>query len=218
MRRFVLEQNIERFQRLIAESPRNSSSRVLIVLLVEAQRELALLKAASEGAAPWARTAQPPRFAAVADRRDLGAFQACLDGDATPALLLDPGPGLHIVDLNGPYERATMIDRDRTLGQAMFDVFPDNPGDPTADGVANLYASFHLAAETGRPHAMADQRYDIRDPAGVFVRRHWRQRNTPITDEDGRLRFLLHQIVDITNAVMTGAADGSSSTERSADP
>jgi hypothetical protein len=65
-------------------------------------------------------------------------------------------------------------------------VFPDNPDDAAADGASNLYAWLRIAAETGRPHAMEVQRYDMRDPTGRFVERDWRPRNTPVFDAAGR--------------------------------
>lgn len=78
-------------------------------------------------------------------------------------------------------------------------MFPDNPDDPLADGVSNLYASLRIVAQTGRPHAMAVQRYDIRDPDGSFVERYWQPINSAIVDEDGRLTFLLHHVEDVTD-------------------
>jgi hypothetical protein len=56
-------------------------------------------------------------------------------------------------------------------------------------------------AQTGRPHAMAVQRYDIRDPTGAFVERHWQPINMPIHDAQGRLMFLLHHVEDVTDQV-----------------
>ncbi|MDA9408175.1 hypothetical protein XH80_15985 [Bradyrhizobium sp. CCBAU 45384] len=109
-------------------------------------------------------------------------------------MLLDPGPGLRIVDINPAYANATLTDRDSIVGRSLFEVFPDNPDEPLADGVSNLYASLRTVAQTGQPHAMAVQRYDIRDADGTFVERHWQPINSPIRDGDGRLAFLLHHV------------------------
>jgi len=81
-----------------------------------------------------------------------------------------------------------MTARDAIAGEKLFDVFSDNPNDPSADGVSNLYASLKIAAETGRPHTMAFQRYDVRDAAGRFVERYWRPLNTPLFDQEVHLK------------------------------
>jgi PAS domain-containing protein len=116
-------------------------------------------------------------------------------------MLLDPGPGLQIVDINTAYAEATLTDRDSVVGRSLFEVFPDNPDEPLADGVSNLYASLRTVAQTGRAHAMAVQRYDICDPDGSFIERHWQPINSPIHDENGRLAFLLHHVEDVTDQV-----------------
>lgn len=112
-----------------------------------------------------------------------------------------PSLALGIVDVNAAYAAATFTQRNDILGRSLFDVFPDNPEHLFADGVSNLYNSLKTVAKTGRPHAMAVQRYDIRNAAGSFVRRYWQPINTPIHDTDERLVFLLHHVEDVTDHV-----------------
>ena len=50
----------------------------------------------------------------------------------------------------------------------------------------NLYGSLRRAAATGKPHAMPEQRYDMRDGDGRFVERCWRMQNSPIFSRGGR--------------------------------
>ena len=113
-------------------------------------------------------------------------------------MLLDPAPGLHIVDINDAYARATLTNRDDVVGHSLFEIFPDNPDDALADGVSNLYTSLRTVVKTSQPHAMAVQRYDIRDPQGQFVERHWQPINSPIHDRDGLLIYILHHVEDVT--------------------
>ena len=94
-----------------------------------------------------------------------------------------------------------MIDREKVIGKRLFEVFPANPGDPIETGVTNLFASLNWVIETGKPHAMAVQRYDVRNPAGIFVERHWQPLNTPIFDDQGKLTLILHQVIDVTAQV-----------------
>jgi PAS domain-containing protein len=120
-------------------------------------------------------------------------------------MLLDPAPGLLIVDINDAYAQATLTRREEVVGRSLFEIFPDNPDDALADGVSNLYASLRTVVKTGQAHAMAIQRYDIRDPDGQFVERHWQPVNSPIHDRDGVLIFLLHHVEDVTGDVLSPA-------------
>ena len=129
-------------------------------------------------------------------------FQSEFDASPHPYMLLDPAPGLRIVDINDAYARATLTNRDDVVGRSLFEIFPDNPDDALADGVSNLYASLRAVVKTGQPHAMAVQGYDIRDPAGQFVERHWQPINSPVHDRDGILIYILHHVEDVTADVL----------------
>jgi hypothetical protein len=48
---------------------------------------------------------------------------------------------LAIEHVNRGYLRATLTDHDQIVGSEIFEAFPDNPGDPEADGVKNLSTS-----------------------------------------------------------------------------
>jgi hypothetical protein len=80
---------------------------------------------------------------------------------------------LTIVAVSGGYLRATMTRRDAMLGCHLFEVFPDNPDDPDATGVANLKASLTRADLQGRRH---DGRPAVRRPSSGI--RGWRIRAT----------------------------------------
>jgi PAS domain-containing protein len=199
MQKFVCEQNIANFQRLLRETTDSSVQRTLKSLLSSAKRELAILNSMQSGAEalPFEHRRRQLLDASTIRQQ----FQSEFDRSPHPYMLLDPGPGLKIVDVNSAYAAATLIARNDIVGKSLFEVFPDNPDDALADGVSNLYASLKIVAETGQPHAMAVQRYDIRDPNGEFVERHWQPVNSPIHDRDGHLVFLLHHVEDVTAQV-----------------
>ncbi|GAB3147570.1 hypothetical protein GCM10027258_41170 [Amycolatopsis stemonae] len=117
----------------------------------------------------------------------------------SPYLLMTAG--FTIVTVNDAYARATMIDPAEVAGKPMFEVFPDNPDDPDADGVGNLRRSLETVVETGRADAMALQRYDIREPDGRFVVRHWSPVNSPVFDDDGRVVLIVHRVQDVTELI-----------------
>ena len=201
MQKYICEQNIAHFQKLLSETTDASVQRTLQSLLPSAKRELAILNSIGSGAD--ALTFEHRRrqlFDTPAIRQQ---FQSEFDNSPYPYMLLDPGPGLHIVDINDAYATVTFITRSDVVGKSLFEIFPDNPDDALADGVSNLYASLQIVTQTGQPHAMAIQRYDIRYPSGEFVERHWQPVNTPIHDKNGHLIFLLHHVEDVTVQVLS---------------
>ncbi len=79
-----------------------------------------------------------------------------------PYLVLDAD--LAVVDVNEMYLRVTGRTREELIGQYLFDVYPDNPEDPAADGIRNLAASLQRVLRTKEPEALAMQRYDLPVP------------------------------------------------------
>ena len=88
-----------------------------------------------------------------------------------------------------------------SLGQGLFEVFPDNPEDPTATGTHNLRASLERVMRTHLPDSMPVQQYDIRRPDGVFEVRYWSPKNLPVLSADGQLLYILHRVEDVTELI-----------------
>ena len=124
--------------------------------------------------------------------------------ESAPGLYLVLAPGFSIVAVSNAYLRATMTRREEILGRNIFDVFPDNPNDPDATGVANLRASLDRVVRHRRPDAMAVQKYDIRRPeaeGGGFEVRHWSPENSPVLDRNGDLNYIIHRVEDVTDFI-----------------
>jgi PAS domain-containing protein len=203
MQRFICEQNIVHFGKLLDETTEPAQRQTLEALLISARRELALLESGLSGAEGSPLEA---RLRRQGDAETIRLqFKPEFDASAHPYMRLDPAPGLRIVDVNDAYAHATLTKRDEVVGRSLFDIFPDNPDDALADGVTNLYASLRAVVKTGQPHAMAVQRYDIRDAEGKFVERHWQPINSPIQDDNGILIYLLHHVEDVTAEVLASA-------------
>jgi hypothetical protein len=200
MQRFVLRENISRFRGLLAAETDLRQRAILRSLTLTAERELAVLDAAALGAEPFGAF-YDARGPADRSSRQTSEFADLLGRASENYLLLDPRPGLHIIDLNDAYANTTMVSRAAVVGERLFEVFPDNPDDPEADGVSNLFRSLQIVAETKRPHAMPILRYDVRDNEGQFVTRYWRPINTPLFSNTGALVYILHQAEDVTNGV-----------------
>jgi len=136
---------------------------------------------------------------------DLGVdFRAVFRSAPDAYLLLAPdSPRFTMVAANEARLRATMTRPEHVIGRPLFEVFPDNPTDPSATGVRNLRVSLETVLRTRRPHRMALQKYDIRAPDGTFEERYWDPLNAPIFDERGALVYILHRVEDVTEQVRT---------------
>jgi PAS domain S-box-containing protein len=124
--------------------------------------------------------------------------------EAAPSAMLvlaADAPRFTIVDANAAYLRATGTERAAIVGRGLFEAFPDNPGDPRADGAGNLRASLERVSATRRADAMAVQRHDIRRPDGAFEERHWRPLNTPVFGPDGAVTHIIHTVEDVTDGL-----------------
>lgn len=126
-------------------------------------------------------------------------FRRLFDAALSPLLIL--APDFTIVEVNRAYLTATRTERS-IVGQRIFEVFPDNPDDPSADGVANLRRSLETVVATGRTDTMALQRYDIpTGEEGGFDEKYWSPVNTPVLDGDGRVTHVIHRVEDVTEFV-----------------
>ena len=201
MQRFICEQNIAHFQKLLSEATDPALRRTLEALLLSARRDLALFESEVSGAEGSPLEARRRRHGDEQFIRQ--HFLPEFEASAHPYMLLDPDPGLRIVDINDAYARVTFTSRSDVVGRSLFEIFPDNPDDALADGVSNLYTSLRTVVKTGQPHVMAIQRYDIRDADGKFVERYWQPVNSTIHDRDGVLIYLLHHVEDVTAEVLS---------------
>ena len=129
-------------------------------------------------------------------------FQAIFDASPGNYLLL--APDLIIVGVNQCYLSVTRTKREEIVGRGLFQIFPDNPDDPSADGVRKLRASLERVLAEKRPDRMPLQHYDIRRPeaeGGGFEERYWSPLNSPVLDEQGNVRYIIHWVEDVTEFV-----------------
>lgn len=124
--------------------------------------------------------------------------------EALPGLYVVLDRDFRIVAVSDAYLAATMTRREEIVGRELFEVFPDNPDDPTASGVGNVRASLERVRQTRQPDTMAIQQYDIRRPndeGGEFEVRYWSPVNSPVLDERKRVSFIVHRVEDVTDFV-----------------
>jgi signal transduction histidine kinase/ActR/RegA family two-component response regulator len=127
-------------------------------------------------------------------------FKLLFDSGPSLSLILDPD--MTIVAASDAYLAATMTKRDEIIGKNLFEVFPDNPDDPGASGVANLRTSLERVRRDLVADTLAVQKYDIRRPeseGGGFEIRYWSPVNSPILGTDGKLAYIFNRVEDITS-------------------
>ncbi|MDB6165215.1 MAG: hypothetical protein JWQ83_355 [Lacunisphaera sp.] len=121
--------------------------------------------------------------------------------ESLPGLYLVLTPELKIVAASDAYLKATMTTREGILNRGLFEVFPDNPDDPTATGVSNLRASLERVRATAASDTMAIQKFDVRRPDGTFEERYWSPVNSPVVGADRQLQYVIHRVEDVTDFV-----------------
>ena len=131
-------------------------------------------------------------------------FERLFNATPAPYLILAPNaPDFTIIAVNEAYLAATRTRREQIVGFGLFEVFPNNPNDPHADGVANLRASLMRVLENRAPDLMRIQKYDI--PLETFSKefdeRYWSPLNTPVFDDSGNIVQIIHQVQDVSEKV-----------------
>jgi signal transduction histidine kinase len=115
-------------------------------------------------------------------------------------VLLPDAPRFTIVGATRARLLATHTTADQ-FGKGLFEMFPDNPDDPSATGTANLRASLERVLATRAADTMAVQKYDIRGPDGTFEVKYWSPKNLPVLSPSGEVLYILHRVEDVTGLV-----------------
>jgi PAS domain S-box-containing protein len=121
--------------------------------------------------------------------------------ESVPGLYLVLDPAFTIITASDDYLSATMTVREEIAGKNLFEVFPDNPDDLHATGVAKLRESLQTVLRDKMPHTMQVQKYDIRRADGTFEERSWKPLNKPVLNEKNEVAWIIHRVEDVTEAM-----------------
>ncbi|WP_406511472.1 SpoIIE family protein phosphatase [Streptomyces sp. NBC_00161] len=129
---------------------------------------------------------------------------------ALPGMVALLTPELVYVDVNEEFLRMAGRTREQLVGRYLFDVFPDNPGDPAATGARNLQASLQRVLATGERDTMALQRYDVEsaERPGEWDERYWSPVNAAALGPDGRVAVLVHRVEEVTELIKARGSRG----------
>ncbi len=131
-------------------------------------------------------------------------YQAIFEANPNLYLILAPDKDFTVLAANDARLRATYTRREQSVGRPVFEVFRKNPDDPDEFGTSVLRASLERVLRSRSPDEMAITRYDIPRPAsegGGFEVRYWSPVNVPVLGADGNVRYIIHQVEDVTDEV-----------------
>ena len=136
-------------------------------------------------------------------------YQAIFEANPNLYLILAPDKDFTVLAANDARLRATYTRREQSVGRPVFEVFRKNPDDPDEFGTSVLRASLERVLRSRSPDEMAITRYDIPRPAsegGGFEVRYWSPINVPVLGADGNVRYIIHQVEDVTDEVQQSDA------------
>jgi PAS domain S-box-containing protein len=136
------------------------------------------------------------------DSLDLSSVDFKSIFEALPDLYMILDLDFRIVNISDAYSQSTLVRRNDVVGRGIFEVFPDNPDDPNANGVEQLRASLLKVLNYKVSSTMSMQKYDIRKQNGSgFEVRYWSPKNLPVIDSKGNLTYIIHKVEDVTEFV-----------------
>ncbi len=123
-------------------------------------------------------------------------------------IILSPdSPTFTVVAASDAYLKAVNQSRVTMVGRGLFETFPEGPDPSHTKTVQNLRASFRRVLETKEPDSLpVAQQYDLPESSSdgqPFQERHWMLVSAPVLDADGSVRFISHQIEDVTEQVVS---------------
>jgi PAS domain S-box-containing protein len=143
------------------------------------------------------------------DQFSQGNYKELFTYSTTAQLVIDTdAPLFTILDVNDAYLKATNTTRETIINQPVFAAFPANPSDTESENIERSIYSFNQAIENRIPHTTSNYRYDIPiGKTGKFEERYWTTTNTPILDENGAVKFLLHTPENVTELIKLRARE-----------
>ncbi|MGW7714970.1 PP2C family protein-serine/threonine phosphatase [Streptomyces chartreusis] len=124
-------------------------------------------------------------------------FTAFFDATPSPYLVLDRD--LVIRYVNPACLRTAGRTEEDLVGKYFFDALPENPGIHD-EAERNLKASLLRLLDTGEPETVVLERYDLPRPdqPDGFEERWWSVIHTPLSGPDGKVKWIIQQMEDVT--------------------
>ncbi|MDB5021713.1 MAG: yycG 3 [Pedobacter sp.] len=120
-------------------------------------------------------------------------------GPGLRVIIKPNAPDFTILDVNDAYLKATNTKREQLLHNSLFSAFRINTIDEIKLSIELQKASLYEAISSKAPHTTTDYRFDIPTADGMgFKERYWTATNTPVLDDQGEVRFIIHLLLNVT--------------------
>jgi len=124
-------------------------------------------------------------------------FRIVFDASPNAYVLLDRE--LRFVDANRAYLALTASRLDQMIGRGLFELFPNDPGQPNNESARLLRESFQRVLRTRKQDVLAHITYRVaKVQGGELEERVWSATHTPLLDAAGEVSFILQHTVDVT--------------------
>jgi PAS domain-containing protein len=118
-----------------------------------------------------------------------------------PGMCVILDASFNVVAQNAEHAAATLTTGTDVVGRWLFEVFPDNPDNKSANGVSAIRQSLLNVLKTRKPDVMPIVRYDVQPESGQYQTRYWAITNTPILGEDGYVQWIINRAEDVSELV-----------------
>ena len=117
--------------------------------------------------------------------------------ESAPGLYLVLSPDFKVIAVSNSYLDTTKTCRDELIGRDVFDTFSGGAHAPSPTWLSELKESLAKVVGTGRSDAMGTDGYALKNDA----ERHWDTVNTPVFDSERRIKYIVHQLADVSDTV-----------------
>lgn len=113
-------------------------------------------------------------------------------------ILLPDSPNFTIAEVTDDLLRLSNNRKEDIIGKSFFHFLRNNPSD------AEVFRhSFSQVINTGNPHRIDLQRYDVKSPDGVPQELYWSPFSKPVFNEIGELEYIFHISENITEKILS---------------
>jgi PAS domain S-box-containing protein len=125
-------------------------------------------------------------------------------------VVLPDAPRFTIVTVSNDYALATGLSKEDLKGRGIGEAWPVNGEDPELTGahVNGISTSLERVLTHKQPQIIPALPYAFPNGNGTLTVKHWRTHNTPVLDEAGTVRYIIHTVEDISGQVAAEQREG----------